>query len=245
MAFISAFQAEDGGSIPPTRSIRKNHPFWVFFALRNQCFLSSNSNISFQNNYSKLASQSIRGNENRTHLTTICISDNILDMVKNKKIENNFAFIDSQNLNLAINDLGWKLDFKRFRIYLDHKYKTKKAYIFIGYIPGNEKLYTYLQNIGYVVIFKPTIQNNEGVVKGNVDAELVLHTMIEYNNFSKAIIITGDGDFYCLIEHLAINNKLFKVGIPNKKKYSALLRKFRSQFFYIGDLKHKLEYKKR
>jgi uncharacterized LabA/DUF88 family protein len=38
-----------------------------------------------------------------------------------------------------------------------------------------------------------------GRVKGNVDAELVLHTMIEYDNYSKAIIISGDGDFFCLV----------------------------------------------
>jgi len=35
-----------------------------------------------------------------------------------KKQENNFAFIDSQNLNLGIQSLGWKLDYRRFRIYL-------------------------------------------------------------------------------------------------------------------------------
>lgn len=27
------------------------------------------------------------------------------------KKPNNYAFIDSQNLNLAIQDLGWKLDY--------------------------------------------------------------------------------------------------------------------------------------
>jgi hypothetical protein len=27
--------------------------------------------------------------------------------------DNNYAFIDSQNLNLAIRDLGWMLDFKK------------------------------------------------------------------------------------------------------------------------------------
>ncbi len=35
-----------------------------------------------------------------------------------RKTENNFAFVDSQNLNLSIRALGWKLDFRRFRIYL-------------------------------------------------------------------------------------------------------------------------------
>ncbi|MDD4476791.1 MAG: hypothetical protein PHY40_01390 [Patescibacteria group bacterium] len=55
--------------------------------------------------------------------------------------ENNYAFIDSQNLNLGIQSLGWKLDFKRFRIYLKEKYQISVAYLFIGYIPQNKDLY--------------------------------------------------------------------------------------------------------
>ena len=47
-----------------------------------------------------------------------------------KHIENNYAFIDSQNLNLGIQLLGWKLDYKKFRIYLKEKYNVTKAYIF-------------------------------------------------------------------------------------------------------------------
>jgi hypothetical protein len=49
-----------------------------------------------------------------------------------KKHQNNYAFIDSQNLNLAIRDQGWMLDFGRFRKYLQDKYQVKKAFIFIG-----------------------------------------------------------------------------------------------------------------
>ncbi len=36
----------------------------------------------------------------------------------------NFAFIDSQNLNLSIRALGWRLDFRRFRVYLKEKYEV-------------------------------------------------------------------------------------------------------------------------
>ncbi len=64
--------------------------------------------------------------------------------------------------------------------------------------------------------------------------------MIEYNNYGKAIIVSGDGDFHCLIEYLEKNNKLLHVVIPNHKKYSALLRKFRRYFVYIDGLKNKL-----
>jgi hypothetical protein len=54
---------------------------------------------------------------------------------------NNYAFIDSQNVNLAIRSLGWKLDFARFRVYLKEKYGVTKAFLFVGYVEGNNQLY--------------------------------------------------------------------------------------------------------
>jgi len=137
-----------------------------------------------------------------------------------------YAFIDSQNLNLSVRKnirdsagaiifSGWKLDFKRFYVYLKDKYKVKKAFLFIGRVAGNEKLYKFLKDVGYEIIFKPTLDYTEGkkiFIKGNVDAELVLHTMIELPNFDEAIIVSGDGDYFCLIEYLEMNDKLSKVN---------------------------------
>ena len=164
-----------------------------------------------------------------------------------KKIGNNFAFIDSQNLNLGIRDLGWKLDFKKFRVYLKEKYSVTKAYIFIGYMSGNEALYINLQNMGYICIFKPILEIKDGKIKGNVDAELVLHTMIQFNNFNKGIIVSGDGDFYCLVEYLLKENKLEMVLVPNEQKYSALLKKLstpdKNIFEFLNKKKNILELK--
>lgn len=157
--------------------------------------------------------------------------------------EKNFAFIDSQNLNLAVRDQGWKLDFTRFRVYLKDKYNVKKAFIFIGYVATNQSLYTSLQQKGYILIFKPTLHLSDGKVKGNTDAELVLHAMLEYNNYNKAVIVAGDGDYHCLIEHLQKQNKLKKLVIPNRHKYSSLLRKFSKDMAFVTDLRGKLEYK--
>lgn len=160
------------------------------------------------------------------------------------KKENSFAFIDSQNLNLSIRDLGWKLDFKRFRRYLQDKYSASKAFLFVGYIEGNNGLYTALQEAGFICIFKPTLKYKNGTTKGNCDAELVLWTMIEYPNYDKAIIVTGDGDFYCLVNYLIEKNKLAAVLIPNKLKFSALLRfkPFRRYLRYMNELRSKLAY---
>jgi uncharacterized LabA/DUF88 family protein len=155
---------------------------------------------------------------------------------------NNYAFIDSQNLNLAIQDQGWPLDFKRFRRYLADKYKVSKAFLFIGFVATNQKLYTNLQEYGYILIFKPTLYLPNKKVKGNVDAELVLHSMSELQNYDKAIIVSGDGDFGCLIEYLISKDKLHKLLIPNRLKYSSLLRKYMQHIDFMNGLRNKLEY---
>lgn len=163
-----------------------------------------------------------------------------------RKKENNYAFIDSQNVNLAIRAQGWKLDFARFRVYLREKYGITKAFLFIGYVEGNNDLYTSLQKADFICIFKPTLEYKDGTTKGNCDAELVLQAMIEYPNYGKAVIVTGDGDFYCLVKYWIENNKLERVLIPNLFKYSALLKRFgRKQLSFMNDLRNKLEYKKK
>lgn len=138
---------------------------------------------------------------------------------KGKKKTRVYAFIDSHNLNLGVRSQGWQLDFVRFRIYLKDKYTVTKAFLFIGYIPKNKKLYQFLEQSGYILIYKPVVESKHSRVKtkGNVDAELVLHTMIEFSHYDKAIIVSGDGDFYCLAEYLDKKKKLAKIIVPNKK----------------------------
>ena len=143
-----------------------------------------------------------------------------------RKYKNSYAFIDSQNVNLSIKELGWTLDFRRFRTYLKDQYGVNKVFLFIGYIPTNQDLYISLQSYGYVLVFKPTLTLPTGKPKGNVDAELVLHTMIQYDNYEKAVIVAGDGDYYCLVDHLIKKHKLLRLIVPNQYKYSSLLRKF-------------------
>jgi uncharacterized LabA/DUF88 family protein len=164
-----------------------------------------------------------------------------------KKALENYAFIDSQNLNLGIRDQGWELDFYRFRIYLRKKYGVAKAYMFLGYLQENERMYDALKRYGYELVFKPVVRMKNNEVKGNVDAELVLQAMIDYQQYAKAVIVTGDGDFYCLVKYLNEQGKLLKLLVPNQKKHSALLRKAISSPQYIAfvnPLRHLVEHKK-
>lgn len=154
-----------------------------------------------------------------------------------------YAFIDSQNLNLGVKSSGWELDFGRFLQYLRTKYKVKKAFLFIGYVSKNQGLYDLLEKQGYILLFKPTLaysRNKKTIIKGNVDAELVLHTMIHWNEFDRAIIVSGDGDFYCLIEYLEKKKKLAKIIVPNSR-HSSLLTKFSNYIIQVEFFKDKVK----
>ena len=158
-----------------------------------------------------------------------------------------FAFIDGQNLNLGVRSMGWQIDYKKFRLYLRNKYNVSQAFIFIGHVSNNEKLYTKLKSSGFLLIFKQTVQyfeNGQLTVKGNVDAELVLHSAaIEYENYDKGVIVSNDGDFACLIKFLKDNNKLLRILTPNHT-YSKLLKPFSKYIVEIQHIKASLEYTK-
>ncbi len=157
-----------------------------------------------------------------------------------------YAYIDSNNLNLGVQSLGWKFDYKKFRVYLKEKYGVLVAYMFLGYSPTNQDLYSSLQKAGFILIFKPTIPDKDGNLKGNIDVDLVLQVMIDYkdNNFDKAIIISSDGDFHSLVKYLYEHNKLLAVMSPYVKTCSVLLKKSaKEKIVFMDTLRKKLEFK--
>ena len=129
-------------------------------------------------------------------------------------------------MNLGILSQGWKLDFKRFRVYLKEKYHVEKAFLFLGYIKTNKKLYQYLERLGDILVFKDIITTKEKI-KGNVDAELIVWVMKSiYENYcDQAIIVTEDGDFAVLINFLLDKNKLIKFITPNWLTLFVLIKK--------------------
>lgn len=158
--------------------------------------------------------------------------------------ENNFAYIDGANLHKGIASLGWKLDYKRFRIWLSEKYGAKTAYLFIGLIPKYKELYQSLQEAGFTLVFKEVVYDGDGKPKGNCDADLVLQvTRDTYEQkFNKAIIVTSDGDYAGLIKFLLKKEKLSVILSPREKeKCSILLKRTGAKIAYINEQRSHLE----
>ena len=176
--------------------------------------------------------------------------------MKFKKL-GNYAFIDNQNLNLGIQKLGWKMDWRKFRKFLRDQYNVTEAFMFIGHMPEHEDMYLQLHDAGYLIVLKPTFDmtrpqktetkvetektEEKKQIKGNVDAELVLWAVKEMKNYNKAVIVSGDGDFFSLVEYLDQQNKLHKLLAPNAH-YSKLYNRYTAYIDRLDTKRRTLSY---
>lgn len=165
-----------------------------------------------------------------------------------KTKENNYAYIDGANLHRGVISLGWQLDYRRFRVWLEEKYSIKQAYIFIGLIAKYKELYKYLQESGFTLVFKEVIFDVSGKAKGNCDADLVLQAVCDSyeNKFDKAILIASDGDYAGLVAFLHKKDKFLGVISPYEtKKCSVLLKRTGVKISYINDQRSLIELNKK
>jgi len=164
---------------------------------------------------------------------------------------NNYAFIDGQNLHLGTTSVGWKVDLIKFREYLKKKFNVSEAYYFLGVVDSLENdLYVRLQKAGFILVFRKHNTEILGKKKGNVDVDLVFEVMKKLYKKEidgSVVLVTGDGDYIKMIDFLIEENKFEKILLPNFKKSSSLYKKLRNQFFVdlsYKDVRKKIEYKK-
>lgn len=160
----------------------------------------------------------------------------------------NIAYIDAANLDKALKDLGWTMDYRKFRIWLSSKYKVERAYIFIGYIPGHNNLYGYFKRCGFSLVFKDVVRGGNGEIKGNCDADLIVHAMTASfdGSLDQALLVSSDGDYAPLIEKLGTRSQLLGVLSPAPaNKCSILLKRTGARISYIQDQKNLLERNKK
>lgn len=158
---------------------------------------------------------------------------------------NNFAFIDGNNLHRGVEEVGWKLDYRKFRRYLKDKYDVVTAFYFVGFSPQYEGLYKSLTYAGFTLEFKE-ISVNKGEIKGNCDANLIVKAWEQEDNYDGAVLVANDGDYLCLAQHLMSRGKLHVILAPSYQYCSSLLKRDigNQHLRFMDELRGKLEYKK-
>lgn len=149
--------------------------------------------------------------------------------------EQNFAFIDGQNLHLGTRESGWSINHAKFRRYLADKYDVTEAYYFLGFVSEQEQdLYDKLQKAGFILFFREHSSALKGKKKGNVDCDIVFSIMkklVDRETFGKVIIVSGDGDYIKLVDYLVKKEKFKKMLFPNQKFAPSLYKRLGSEYY--------------
>jgi len=151
--------------------------------------------------------------------------------------KSNQAFIDGNNLYLATTKctIPWKIDSRRFRVYLEQKYRVDKAYYFLGcYDQKYADLYTRLQEHDFILMFREHGKNLATKKKGNVDVDIVFSIMqkvYEDETLRKVVLVSGDGDYRRMVDYLIENDRLQKVLLPCREHASSLYKKLGSRYY--------------
>lgn len=156
----------------------------------------------------------------------------------------NIAYVDGQNLKMGTVDTtpSWKVDLKRFRRYLLEKYQVDKAFYYMGYVIDGteyEHLYEYIQDAGFILVFREHNSAMLGKKKGNVDSDIIFNAMKRLylgEKFDKIVLVSGDGDYKMLVDFLIDENRFEKILFPNKEYASSLYKSIsRAYFSYLSD----------
>lgn len=167
--------------------------------------------------------------------------------------ENNLAFIDGQNLYMGTakrEQNPWRIDLRRFRVYLEQKYHVAKAFYFLGYVQEtNNELYEEIQAAGFVLIFREHNAAMLGKKKGNVDSDIIFNVMkrlYKREDFQKIFLVSGDGDYKMLVDFLIEEKRFGKMLFPDRKFASSLYKKLGSEYFdYLESVREKIEQKRK
>jgi uncharacterized LabA/DUF88 family protein len=176
---------------------------------------------------------------------------------------NNFAYIDGVNLHLtyASPNFDWEVDYNKLLAHLRKRYEVNVAYYFLGNVPNNKDVQEKLYSYGYTLKLKEpspytedaiicpdcgkTIKPQKERYKSDVDSYLTMQVMADKDTFSKAIIITSDGDFDELVKRLYRLDKLRLVFAPCRDGCSTLLKRAAvDKIAYIDDFRELLEKEK-
>lgn len=155
------------------------------------------------------------------------------------------AYIDGANLHKGVSLSKWILDYKRFRSWIRQKFGIQRAYVFIGLIEKNRPLYTFLQNVGFSLVFKEVIFDHAGKVKGNCDADLVLRAVRDSfeSHIDRAILVASDGDYASLVRFWQEKNISCTIISPApQKKCSVLLKRTNAPIVYLSEVEKKVSY---
>jgi uncharacterized LabA/DUF88 family protein len=151
-------------------------------------------------------------------------------------------YIDGSNLNLSAKNHGLEIDLNLMLLYLKEKYYINSCKYFTPNFKFLETEFEILKQSGVEIIYKK-IYREDKKVKANCDVEISHHITLDVRDgkVDKVILLTGDGDFYSLLEYIESNNVEAKIIAIYPKDTSRLYRNSNKfGLTYLSQVKEKI-----
>lgn len=184
-------------------------------------------------------------------------------MSSKKKLPNKtYVFVDVANLIYGAKRTGrWKIDYRKLLKYLKSRYKASRVFFYAGVKSLKKNKFNRLKRLGYVLrlkelrvykrrplerkvecprchrIFKKKIYRRPEQ-KANCDVDLTFDATRYTSNYYRMILISGDGDFYPLIDFLIKNGREVKVIGETRSTAISIKKLVGPQFIDLISIKH-------
>lgn len=164
-----------------------------------------------------------------------------------------YAFVDAANILFRNTEsTSWRIDLKKLIKYLQERFGATKIFYFGGQDDRNKiqaNLHRKLAMWGYELRLNPVkhFMNDRGewFIKADVDSRMSFEMMRLFSQYDRAVVLTGDGDFYWVLEYLL--QKKERVWLISSPRSTAreLKKLFGSDFANLDSLRIPLQYQKR
>lgn len=168
------------------------------------------------------------------------------------------VYIDGANMFYTQKDIGFSIDWKKMKEYLQERWDILEIRYYIGLKEGDEKITSYLRYldaVGITPITKPVkiikidknhilaqLKNFREIYKCNFDVEMTADILLDRSQIEEIILFSGDSDF----NYLA--GKLYNLGkkitiFSSRKMLSWELKLTARRYIFLEDLKDRISRK--
>ncbi|MDZ7270952.1 MAG: NYN domain-containing protein [candidate division KSB1 bacterium] len=131
------------------------------------------------------------------------------------------VFIDIQNIYMTTKTRfqQGKINFRVLRDYFSRDHAITTFTAFTCFDPDNNRqrdFFNLLGLIGYRVVAKPIKRLPDGTAKASMDMEMAVEILTQAPRLDEIVLITGDGDFVALVNHLCAMGKVVTVVGPDQ-----------------------------
>ncbi|WP_051382302.1 NYN domain-containing protein [Bradyrhizobium sp. Tv2a-2] len=162
------------------------------------------------------------------------------------------VFIDGANLHATSKALGFEIDYRRLLKEIESRGTLLRAFYYTAVFEDRDyssirPLIDWLDYNGFTVVTKPGKEFIDATgrrkVKGDMDVELAVNAMELAPHIDEMVLISGDGDFRCLVEAVqrrGVNVTVVSSMASHPPMIADELRRQADRFVELRDLQSRI-----